>query len=244
MGTTLFDRIDGRLSPTPPLSLVLTRLQTISDEATLSIAGLKRATAELQGQVRVTSVGFILSTILAPALGAFGREHSKITLDFIADNQALSFAQREADIAVRLGRTAEASTRIKKLGTIRFCLCRPLNVPETLAAVRPIVRYGEDLAHLPEMIALDQVRPMAPVALRSDRLDILHQAAIALGADVMLPKTLALQDGRFQLFDQPEAQAERPVYLMLHPDRASVPSVSLVAQWIEHTLRTWNNVRD
>ena len=125
IGSALFDRIDGKLVATPPLSGILDRLRTISQEASLSISSLMRATAELKDHVRVTSVGFVLSELLAPALGVFARRNPGISLDFVADDQSLSFERREADIALRLGRTAEQDTKIRSLGTLRFHLCRP-----------------------------------------------------------------------------------------------------------------------
>lgn len=230
IGARLFDRIAGRLAPTPVLAPVLDRLRTLSEEATLSLALLRRATAELQGHVRVTSTGFVLARLLAPALGAFACGHPGVTVEFVADDQALSFARREADLAVRLGDSAEDSTRIKRLGTLGFRLCRPVGRQEN----GMVVRYGDDLAHLPEMRALERCRPAARVALKSNRLDILTEAALALGAEIMLPE---VPDARFAAVEHPEGRAGRPLYLMLHPERARVPSVAAVARWIEETLK-------
>jgi DNA-binding transcriptional LysR family regulator len=239
VGSPLFDRVGGRMAATPTLSLVRDRLRTMSEEAALSLAALRRASVELQGRVRVTSVGFVLSRILAPALAAFEGRHPGITLDFVADDQSLSFERRETDIAVRLGRTAEDSTRIKSLVPIRFQLCCPAVLPPGEPRERPVVRYGEALAHLPEMVLLDRIRPSARVALRADRLDILIEAAIALGAEVVLPAQLAALDPRLESVDEPDAATDRPAYLMIHPERSRVPSVALVAAWIEKTVRAW-----
>lgn len=236
IGTSLFDRIAGRLVPTPILATVLDRLRTIAEEAALSMALLRRATAELQGQVRVTSTGFVLARLLAPALAPFAHDHPGLTIDFLDDDQALSFERRETDIAVRLGRTAEETTRIKSLGTLGFRLCRPVG---SSANGTVVVRYGGELAHLPEMQALDRCRPGARVALKANRLDILAEAAVALGAEIMLPELLAARDPRFEIVGHPDGWAERPLYLMIHPDRARVPSVASVAKWIEATLRRW-----
>jgi DNA-binding transcriptional LysR family regulator len=239
IGVALFDRIGGRLSPTPTLSMVLDRLRTISEEASLSMATLRHATAELKGHVRVTSIGFVLSRILAPSLAAFDHHHPGITLDFVADDQSLSFERRETDIAVRLGRTAEDSTLIKSLGRIRFRLCRPSGSSLDKKGEGSVVRYGDALAHLPEMVALDRARPSARVALTSSRLDILIEAALSLGADIMLPERFAKLDPRFEIIDDPDGMADRPVYLLIHPERARVPSVALVAAWIERVMQEW-----
>ena len=77
-GVKLFARIEGRLVPTPPLASIADRLRTISELANVSAAILKDETVEMRGNVRVTSIGFLLAHALAPALGAFrasGRLH-------------------------------------------------------------------------------------------------------------------------------------------------------------------------
>ena len=238
LGTRLFDRIEGRLVPTPELAGVSGRLRGIAEEAADTLAILKRTTAELRGHVRITSVGFVLSRILGPALGVFSARQPGIALDLLADDQSLSFARREADIAIRFGRNAEETTRIKHLGMMRFRLFRPKRLAE--ARELPVVRYGEELDHLPEMRALDATRPGTRVALRSSRNDVLIEAALALGAEIMLPEKLGTADHRFETVDAAGSEAERPLYLLMHPDRARIPTVARTAIWVEETMRSWN----
>lgn len=233
IGTRLFDRIEGRLVPTPELAGIQGRLRLIAEEAAGALAILKRSTAELRGQVRVTSVGFVLSRILAPALSGFGARHPGLSLELVADDQSLSFARRETDIAIRFGRNAEDSTRIKHLGALPFGLFRPSGPP--LADDLPVVRYGEALDHLPEMRALDAIRPGTRAVLRSSRIDILIEAALAMGAEIMLPELIGANDPRFVRI--PGGEAERPLYLLVHPERARLPTVARVAAWAEQAVR-------
>lgn len=238
LATRLFDRIEGRLVPTPALVGVQGRLRFIAEEAVSTLATLKRSTAELRGQVRITSVGFVLTRILAPALGEWGVRHPGIALELIADDQSLSFARREADIAVRLGRKAEDSTRIRQIGVLHFALYAPAGT--TPGEALPVVRYAEALDHLPEMQALRAARPGAHTALRSNRLDILIEAAIALKAQVMLPVALGDHDPHFVRASSAEGLAERPLFLLLHPERARLPSVVQAAAWVEASIKRWN----
>jgi len=48
-----------------------------------------------------------------------------------------------------------------------------------------------------------------------------------------------MRDPRFEAVDEPETTAERPVFLMMHPERARVPSVAAVAAFIEEAVRGW-----
>lgn len=235
---SLFDRIAGRLVPTPVLAAVLGRLRTMAEEAVLAAAALARASAELQGSVRVTAVGTLLASALAPRLHELVRDHPGLQIELLADDQMLSFERRETDIALRHSRAGEDWARLKSLGTLRFRLCRPAAL-DARAGAPPVLRYGDELGHVPEMQALDRLRPGARAALRSSRLDILTAAALSVGAEMMLPEPLLRTDPRFVPVEDPAATAERPVYLLLHPDRARSPSVALVAGWIERTVRAW-----
>lgn len=238
IGTKLFDRLNGGLVPTPELSQVRGQLRLIAEEATSALAALKRSTAELRGQVRITSVGFVMAHVLAPSLPDWGARHPSIALELIAEDQSLSFARREADIALRFGRNAEDSTLIKQIGILRFALFAPIGIGTGEAV--PIVRYGEALDHLPEMQALEIARPGARTALRANRLDILIEAALALGAHVMLPTAIGDQDPRFTRLALAGSSAERPLYLLVHPERARLPTVAHAAAWVEACVKRWN----
>lgn len=232
LGVPLFERIDGRLAPTPALASVLDRLRAMDADAAVALAAIRRSEAEMQGLVRVASVGFVLAKILAPAVGLFARAHPGVALELHADDHLARFDRREADIAVRLGRSPDDGATMKKIGELRFRLCRPAGAPEAGA---PLARYTEALDHTPEMRCLDALRSGAPALVRSDRLDILIEASLALGAELMLPEILAERDPRFVIVS--EAAAARPVYRLIQADRARAPSVAAAARWIERTLR-------
>ncbi len=105
----------------------------------------------------------------------------------------------------------------------------------------PVVRYGDELCETPEMQALRAARPQAKVAFRSNRLDVLIEAALALGTEIMLPEPIVRGDPRFALVAEPgQAVAARPLYLMIHPDRVATPSVAVVAAWAGTSLQRWS----
>lgn len=239
-GTPLFARFDGRLIPTAALQPILGRLQAIAEDAAVAMAVLRRTSDDLQTQVRMTSVGFILQRVLAVHLPSLVAQNPNLRLDMIDDDQVLSFDKRDIDIAIRLGRRAENSTRIRSLGGFRFRLCRPAGLEAQDGL--PVVHYGEEHAHLPEMAALARVRPEAKVAFTGNRIDLLIEAALAFGAEVMLPEPYAKSDPRFVFVEGPETTAERSCFLMIHPDRSRVPSVQAVARWAEACFQRWREM--
>jgi DNA-binding transcriptional LysR family regulator len=236
IGASLFDRVSGRLAPTPALAAVLDRLQAMDEDATVALAALRRAEAEMRGLARVDSVGFVLARVLAPALGAFARAHPGIVVALHADDRNARFDRRETDIAVRLGRTGDDAASIKKIGETRFRLCRAIGAPPNGEAP-PLVRYSEALDGMPEMRLLDRLRPSARVAARTDRLDALIEAAAALGAEAMLPEAVARRDPRFVVAD--DATAVRPIYRLVHLGRARAAAVAAAARWVDETVAAW-----
>jgi DNA-binding transcriptional LysR family regulator len=213
LGVALFDRVGGRLAPTPALGAVLDRLQAMDEDAAVALAAMRRCEAEARGLVRIASVGFVLAQIVAPALGAFARAHPGVAVALHADDQLARFDRREADIAVRLGASGDDSALARKIGEARFRLCRA------------------------EMRLLDRLRPGARAVVRANRLDVLSEAAVALGAELMLPVAMARRDPRFAFAD--DCAATRPIYRLVHADRARAPSVAAATRWIDETVAAW-----
>ena len=81
------------------------------------------------------------------------------------------------------------------------------------------------------------MRPGARAALTVDRLDILIEAAAALGAELMLPEVSARRDPRFVFAD--DAVATWPIFRLVHADRARAPSVAAATRWIDETVANW-----
>ncbi|MGL4635215.1 MAG: LysR family transcriptional regulator [Beijerinckiaceae bacterium] len=233
LGTAVFERVDGRLQPTPIAQAALPSIVAMREAAESAAAALLHTQAELSGQVRVSSLGFIQSRWLAPALGLFHQAHPKVTLALMAEDRSISFERREADIAIRLGRPDDNVARIRKLGTLEFSLYMPVasqHAPES--GNLPVVRYDASLDHLPEMQMLDTLLPDAPVILRSSRLDVLMSTALATGAALMLPEQIGDSEAGLERHPSLGQPVKREAYLMMHPDRIETPSVRAVADWI------------
>jgi DNA-binding transcriptional LysR family regulator len=239
LGSQLFSRVDGRLVPTTVLEPVLERLKMLADEAETTMAILRRNGEDLQEHVRITSVGFMLRRAIAPGLGTFVREHPGIRLDMIDDDNVLSFEKYDVDVALRLGRRAEASTQVRSLGTFRYVLCRPAGLDSTGSV--PIVHFGERLAHLPEMATLRRIRPTSRTAFVGNRLDLLVEASLHFGAEVMLPEPVVRRDPRFVIVPGDHEFAVRSCFLMIHPQRKRVRSVLAVARWMEACFYRWRD---
>ncbi|MGL4241163.1 MAG: LysR substrate-binding domain-containing protein, partial [Beijerinckiaceae bacterium] len=153
-----------------------------------------------------------------------------ISIAFIAEDRNASFERREADIAIRFAGPEDPVALMTRLGSVTF---RRYRAHSAAGDPAPIVRYADDLSHLPEMRLLDALRPGAQPVARTNRLDILKEAAASLAGEAMLPEQDGDRDGRFQRADPEATKAERPLFLLVHPDRRNAPSVSAVVDWIK-----------
>lgn len=208
-------------------------IRRVAETGTLS-AALARRRAELAGTVRVTSVTTLAARVLAPALADLTARHAGITVEFDASATNLSFTDRAADIALRLGRGPEDHAVITRLGALRFHLYRRRDDVQPSPG---IVAYTANLAATPEMRLLARLRPDATVLVRSDRLDVLLAAALATGAEVMLPGLIGDAEPLLARVDDDGLIAEREVFRLVHPERRRDPAVAAVTAWLDATVR-------
>lgn len=230
LGITLFDRIDGRLVGTSALADAQASLRAMAEAAGRAEAALRRTRAELEGRVRVSSVGFVLTHVLGPELPVLRQAHPRLSIDLVAENRNASFERREADLSLRLGRPQDEPAIVRRLAAVRFRLYRG----GAGEGAVPVMRY-DDLPDLPEMRFLDALRPGAAVALRANRLELL-QAGAAAGGEAVLPEIVGDADPRLGRVETTPAAIERELFLLVHPDRRRVPSVASVLDWIEQAV--------
>lgn len=237
LGAALFDRPGRRCVPTPLLAAVLPDLAAMTAAAARAGAALVRRRAELAGTVRLSAVGLVQTQILAPAAGDFLAAHPGIRLEFDVSGANLRFAERETDIAVRLGRGPDDTAVITRLGGLRFALYAPRAAAASDPSPRPLVAYTADLAATPEMRLLAGLRPGRPVLARAGQLDVLVALALSLRAEVMLPVLLGDADPRLVRAEADGLVAERDVFRLVHPERRRDPAVAAALAWVDATAR-------
>jgi DNA-binding transcriptional LysR family regulator len=100
------------------------------------------------------------------------------------------------------------------------------------AAAPPIVSYGEELDHLPEMVFLRTCRVGRQPVLRANRVEMLTAAAAQMGAELMLPERVAASFSDLHPAPDVEGSVSREAFMLLHPERMETASVRAVADWI------------
>jgi DNA-binding transcriptional LysR family regulator len=104
LGARLFDRAQGRLSPTEAGKAAAKRAERVEQEVEGLIAGAAGADHVAVGRVRITAVPVIVNRLLLPALPLLLEANPGLAVDLIAESRDLSPVKREVDVPVRLAR--------------------------------------------------------------------------------------------------------------------------------------------
>ena len=116
LGTVLFERFGRGLELTPNGVELLAYVRAMGDAASgLSMAASGQATS-IEGDITLSASEVTAAFILPPILQALQREYPGVRVALVASNSASDLMRREADIAVRNFRPAEAELIARKLG--------------------------------------------------------------------------------------------------------------------------------
>ena len=116
--TRLFDRIDGRFSPTSRGMTVVRRAQEM-ETATLALSDdLAHDPDHGCAVVRLSVIQTFVTGFLARHLENFSTRHPNIQLELICENRDSVLEHREADIAIRYVRPAQGLATVRKIGEL------------------------------------------------------------------------------------------------------------------------------
>jgi DNA-binding transcriptional LysR family regulator len=123
LGTPLFERTGRGVVPTAA-ALAMTdaarAMQAGADTLARTLARQREATT---GTVRITTSVVAASYLLPPLLAQLRQQEPGIQVELVSSNQLSNLLRREADIAVRMVRPAQASLVARKLGDIPIWAC-------------------------------------------------------------------------------------------------------------------------
>lgn len=122
LGAALFARTGRRMVPTE----VATRIEESARKMAREMYAIRRSVAgnteALQGQVTISANEGTGSEWLVPVLASLQNSYPDIYIDLKIESRAADLVQREADIALRMGRPTQLDLITRKLGTVGFGL--------------------------------------------------------------------------------------------------------------------------
>lgn len=240
LGTTLFRRTAGGYAPTSSGHELRINLTGMGDRLQRAWANVRGADDAIRGLIRVTTTDTLLQGLLGPHLERFCRQHPAVRLQIVVQNQFLSLARRDADVAVRgsnhppdnlIGRfvgriqTAPFATRAYLRGRSRRALGK-------LDWVGP----HDSLAHLEQAKWLRKRIPDDRVVLRLDSLVGMSEAvARGLGAGMLL-LPLARRHADLVQLAAAEPALDTQIWVLSHPDLRQVARIRAFTQFLYDAL--------
>lgn len=233
LGLRVFIREPGGYKATDAGRVFVSHAEAIYDRVQTMLLDTRAEAEGMTGPVRLTAVDVLFSHWLAPRLPALLQEHPGLQMQLIAGNHDVSFARREADLAIRLARpNQDASLRMRKVGELGFAVYgmrRRVPLAREQWAEQPWLAYGEELARLPEMQWLHRLGPKRLVRVSSVA-TMVHACESGVGL-ALLPCVVGDRIGGLVRLD-PTPVLYRDLWLLSHRDAGQVARFRYVAAWL------------
>jgi len=246
LGVRLFTRTSTGYVPTADAERLLADLRGVED----AVIGLERSASArkstIDGTVRVTSPETFGCLYLAPRLATLRREHPGLSIELHSTGKVLDLARREADVAVRMFRSAHESLVVKRVGSLGY----GLYASKDYLARRPLKRASELRDH-PLLSSeagpgaldakwLERLSQGAKPALVCDLSMALLEACRASAGIAVLPRYVGDREPGLvhvtaTLGAIPEAPTET-IWITVHKDMRDTPRVRVVLDHLAKTI--------
>jgi len=247
LGARLFDRQRSGYSPTAAGLALVAHARHMADRAIeieRQVMGLDR---ELTGLLRVTTAFVIMEHLLPAPLAAFAREYPGIEVEVIenaflvdlsrqrAEVPGQAFAQREADVALRLSTQVADHLVGRNLGMTQcrvYALRGAPQLPQTVQSLQDLVNNAPWVAF--EQGQQDRIydrwmRKRIEGARVRVRVDIFNATAAMLRTGIgvgVLPTFMQASNPELIPVSDPIPELAAPVWMLTHPDLRQTARVS------------------
>lgn len=241
--TRLFDRTTRGSTLTKDGEALFVTAEKIETEVLTGVAGLK-GQDDVAGVVRIGAPDGFGSAFLAPRLGQFRAAYPKLRIQLVPAPRSFSLSEREADIAIMVGRPIKGRLRVRKLVDYSLGLYASetyiarQGLPKDLDGLKAhsLIGYVDDLVYTEELnYAQEFVRDW-----RSDieiSTAIGQFEAVCAGAGIGICHDFMAVDkaGLVRLF--PELTANRTYWTVWHENQRTTRRVRAAADMLEALVR-------
>ena len=191
LGAPLFERTGRGVTPTAAALAIADAARQMEGGADTLARALTRERSATTGSVRITASQVAATWLLPELLARFAQDEPGIEIELVASNQLSNLLRREADIAVRMLRPAQASLVARKLADIRIVACahqRYLDragTPRTPADLleHRLIGYDRDETIVRGFAQLGFALPRQRFAVRTDD-QVAYGQLVAAGAGI------------------------------------------------------------
>lgn len=200
LGTPLFERTGRGVTPTAAALAIADAARQMEAGALTLSRSLTTARNAETGTVRITTSEVAATWLLPPLIAQLQAQEPGIAVELVASNQLTNLLRREADIAVRMVRPAQASLVARKLGDIPIVAAAHRDYlarfgtprrPEDLAGHR-LIGFDRDEGILKGFAQMGMPLTREHFALRTDA-QIAYGQLVAAGAGIGFVATYVMR---------------------------------------------------
>ena len=220
-GHALFQRTAHGFVLTHEGSAVLAHAQRIEQEALAIERRLAAHEQRLDGLLRITSSEWFGTTVLAPVLAEFARQHPGVTVEMLTDARFLNLARREADLAFRIRPFDGPDIVSRKLLLTRYAVYARKGMKRPRVgdgSGANLIAMDAAFAGIPDDSWLQAQLPNARVVFRSNSRDVqARMCAQGVGLAV-LPRPLGERTAGLAAIDLGTEPPPRATWIGYHRD--------------------------
>jgi DNA-binding transcriptional LysR family regulator len=232
LNARLFDRAQGRLSPTEAGCEMVRRAERVEAEILEAWQVVGGTDSVVAGTVRLTSVPLLINRVLIPALPQLVQQYPRLELELIAEPRVLSLIKREADIALRLSRPRDEVRAVaRKVGELNYAVYALACVP---ADELPWVSYEDQMSDLPQAEWIARQCPAGQASMASVRANDAEGLLACLQAGLgktLLPVAIGERIPGLVRLEGHHSELKRELWILVHPDLRRLDRVRAVIDW-------------
>ena len=229
---------------TPEGEALIPALERMESSLLEAQSQLQDTTAEISGTVRIGAPDGLGVGFLAPNIARLGEQHPALTVQLVPVARSFSLSQREADIAIMVGRPQQGRLVARKLtdyslslyASARYLAQHPAPKSAEQLAAHRLIGYVEDLIYTP---ALDFTREVWR-GWRSDlevATAIGQLTAVRSGAGIAILHDYLVQPEDDLVRLLPELSLTRAYWVAYHESLRNVIRVNVVTRFLVELAR-------
>lgn len=244
VGARLLDRGTRGCTVTEDGQVMLAAAERVEAEMLAGLAQIQGREDEVTGVIRIGAPDGFGSAFLAPRLKRLTSAYPSLQVQLVPVPRSFSLSQREADVAVMVGRPEKGRLRVRRLTDYSLSLYATTGYlavagrPATLADLRDhvLVGYVEDLIYTPELNYAPEIsrdwRSTIEVSTAIGQLEVVRSGA---GIGILHDFMTAGQPDLVRLF--PSHSLTRTYWTVWHENMRVARRVQAVVEVIDGIVR-------
>jgi DNA-binding transcriptional LysR family regulator len=243
----LFDRRGSGYALAPGADRLLNAAMEMEQKVDDLYRQIQGKAIQLEGDLRITTTDSLLISFVAPHLESFRLLHPQIKLELVITSHQLSLSRRDADIAIRPGKTIPKNLVGDKISIMHFGIygskayllsnnSKQIDCHRWLGVENPVLQS-------PPGQWIEANIPESCFCLKADSFLALRAAAEYDMGLCLLPVNLAKQSDNLQRVFPDQPGITNSLWIVTHPDLARSARVHAFMQHIKNVIKNSSSTK-